>query len=111
MNKKIILIGALLVTTLSANAGVFGAKLKPVPSITLFGQTLSWAIPSLCAGKAAGVLPDASISAKGITFKVPYLAIELPFPLLTLAMQGTTVELKLGEVTKHKQEEATDGSK
>jgi hypothetical protein len=110
MNKKIILIGALLVTTLSANAGVFGAKLKPVPSITLFGQTLSWAIPSLCAGKAAGVLPDASISAKGITFKVPYLAIELPFPLLTLAMQGTTVELKLGEVPKHKQEEATDVS-
>ena len=108
MNKKTILIGALLVTTLSANAGVFGAKLKPIPSITLFGQTLSWAIPSLCAGKAAGVLPNASVSAKGIIFKVPYLAIELPFPSLTLAVQGTKVELKLGEVTKHKQKATKD---
>jgi hypothetical protein len=77
---------------------MFGASLKPVPSVTLFGQTIKWGIPSLCLGKAAGVLPDARVSAEGISFKLPWLAVDIPLPSLILGVKGNRVELKLGEV-------------
>ena len=64
MKKISIIIGALLLTAATANAGLFGAALKPDPSVTLFGQKISWPIPSLCVGAKAGVLPDAGISPK-----------------------------------------------
>ena len=102
MKKILFIIGvALFATTASANGkkpSVFGASLKPVPNVTLFGQTIKWGIPSLCLGKAAGVLPDARVSAEGISFKLPWLAIDIPLPSLTLGVKGKKVELKLGEV-------------
>lgn len=102
MKRISIIIGALLLTAATANAGLFGAALKPDPSVTLFGQKLSWPIPSLCIGAKAGVLPDVGVSPKGINFKVPYFSVELPFPSLTLkAGKGSApVEVKLGAIEK-----------
>jgi hypothetical protein len=104
MKKILLIIGvALFATTASANGkkpSVFGASLKPVPSVTLFGQTLKWEIPSLCLGKAAGVLPDARVSAEGISFKLPWLAVDIPLPSFVLRYKTNKVELKLGEVNK-----------
>ncbi len=100
--KSIIIIGALLLTAATANAGLFGAALKPEPSVTLFGQTLTWPIPSLCVGAKAGVTPNADVSADGVNLKIPYLSVEIPFPSLTLkaGKGGTPVEVKLGAVKK-----------
>ena len=100
--KRLIIIGALLLTAATANAGLFGAALKPVPNITLFGQTLTWPIPSLCVGAKAGVTPDAKVSPEGINFKIPYLSVELPFPSLRVKAGNTSVEVKLGAVKKKK---------
>lgn len=103
MKKILIVIG--LLCAVNANAGdLFGAGLKPKPSVTLFGQKISWAIPSLCIGAKAGVIPDAGISPEGVNLKIPYLSLELPFPSLTLrAGKGSApVEVKLGAVRKQK---------
>jgi hypothetical protein len=99
--KKIIMISAFLLLAGTASAGeTFGASLKPTPNLTLFGQKISWPIPSLCLGAKAGVTSDASVSSDGIKFKIPYLALELPFPALTLGFRNNQIELKLGEVNK-----------
>jgi len=99
--QKCIIIGALLLTAATANAGLFGAALKPKPSVTLFGQTLTWPIPSLCVGGKAGVLPDAKVSPEGINLKIPYLSIEVPFPSLKMKAGTNTVEVKLGAVERN----------
>ena len=105
MKKLLILTGVVLFTT-SANAeGLFGAGLKPKPNITLFGQKLSWPIPSLCIGAKAGVLPDAKVSSDGINFKIPYLSVDLPFPSLTLSGTNTVTEVKIGAIEKSKQKD------
>lgn len=101
MKKLKYIIGALLLTAATANAGdLFGAALKPKPSVTLFGQKLTWPIPSLCLGAKAGVLPDAGISPDGVNIKVPYLAVDIPFPSLTVKAGTNVVELKLGAIEK-----------
>ena len=109
MKKKyIVLLGTFFLFTGVVNAGgLFGAGLKPKPNFTLFGQTITWPIPSLCVGAKAGVLPDASVSPDGLNFKVPYLAIDLPFPSLTLSLgkDKSKVELKLGEVNKNERKD------
>jgi hypothetical protein len=107
MKIKYILVGALLLFAANARAdGLFGASLKPDPNVTLFGQKISWPIPSLCIGAKAGVIPDAGVSPDGLEFKVPYFAVSLPFPSLTLkAGKGSTeVEVKLGAVDKKEAE-------
>jgi len=98
--KRIIIVGALLLTAATANAGLFGAALKPKPSVTLFGQTLTWPIPSLCVGGKAGVLPDAKVSPEGLNFKIPYLAVDIPFPSLQMKAGTNLVEVKLGAIEK-----------
>jgi len=107
MKKTIILIGTLLLMASSVKAGdLFGGSLKPTPNVTLFGQKISWPIPSLCVGAKAGVLPDAGISPEGINVKIPYLALDLPFPSLTISVgkDKTKLELRPGsaEKTAHK---------
>ena len=101
--KRILIVGALLLFAVSVSAGgLFSAGWKPSPNLTLFGQKLSWPIPSLCVGKAAGVLPDAGVSPDGINLKLPYFALTIPFPSLTVKMwkDAPEVELKLGEINK-----------
>ena len=101
MKKTLVLVGALLFAASSVEAGdLFGAGWKPKPSITLFGQKITWALPSLCLGAKAGVLPDAGISPDGINFKIPYLSLDVPFPSLTVKAGGKRAELKLGAIDK-----------
>ena len=104
MKKTLILIG--LFCAVNANAdGLFGAGLKPNPSVTLFGQKLTWPIPSLCIGAKAGVIPDAGVSPEGVNLKIPYFSVEIPFPSLTLkaGKDKSAVEVKLGAVKKEKE--------
>ena len=101
MKKLLIVIG--LLCAVNANAdGLFGAALKPDPSVTLLGQKISWPIPSLCIGAKAGVIPDAGVSPDGLEFKIPYLSVSLPFPSLTLkaGKDSPKVEVKLGSVDR-----------
>jgi len=108
MKYKTYITAALLFFAVSINAdGLFGAGWKPKPNVTLFGQKLTWPIPSLCLGSKAGVLPDAGINSSGINLKIPYLAIDIPFPSLTIKTGDKSVELKLGSVNKseHKPKE------
>jgi hypothetical protein len=103
MKTRLLIIGVFLLCAVNAKAGdLFGGSLKPTPSVTLFGQTISWPIPSLCIGAKAGVLPDAGISPEGIHLKIPYLALDLPFPSLTLSVgkDKTKLEIKPGAVEK-----------
>ena len=101
MKKTLVLVGALLFTASSVNAGdLFGAALKPKPSVTLFGQKITWPLPSLCLGAKAGVLPDAGISPDGINFKIPYLSLDVPFPSVTVKAGDKQAELKLGAIDK-----------
>ena len=103
--KKVIILAMLVFAGTTAQASeLFGAALKPTPSVTLFGQKLSWPIPSICIGAKAGVIPDAGISPKGFNFKVPYFAVDIPFPSLTVKAGTNVVELKLGAVDKNKNE-------
>ena len=104
MKKTLIVIGLFCAVNAHAD-GLFGAGLKPNPSITLFGQKLTWPIPSLCIGAKAGVIPDAGVGPEGINFKIPYFSVELPFPSLTLkaGKDSPSVEVKLGAVNKEKE--------
>ena len=109
--RTLVIIGALLLCAVNVEAGdLFGAGWKPKPSVTLFGQKLAWPLPSLCLGAKAGVLPDAGISPEGLNIKIPYLALEIPFPSLTLSLGKETpkVELKLGAVDKTEHEPKKD---
>ena len=102
--KKLIILSAALLTVGTVSAGeTFGASLKPTPNVTLFGQRISWPIPSLCLGAKAGVTPDASVSSNGVKLKIPYLSLELPFPSLLLGTKTNKVHLKLGEISRSKQ--------
>ena len=99
--KWMLIIGMLCAVTANAD-GLFSAGFKPKPNVTLFGQKLTWPIPSLCVGAKAGVIPDAGLSPDGVNFKVPYFAVEIPFPSLTVKKGTNVVELKLGAVEKNK---------
>jgi len=103
MKMRLLIIGVFLLGAVNAKAGdLFGAGWKPKPSITLFGQKLAWPLPSLCLGAKAGVLPDAGISPDGLNFKIPYLALEIPFPSLVLSLgkDKAKVEIKAGAINK-----------
>ena len=107
--KKIIIIAVLLLAGAAEvkAADRFGAEWKPKPSITLFGQKISWALPSVCIGAKAGVLPDAGVSPDGVILKVPYFSVDLPFPSLnfSLGKGKTEVEVKVGAINKTKHEQ------
>ena len=47
------------------------------------------------------MLPDAKVSPEGINFKIPYLAVDIPFPTLTVKAGTNTVEVKLGAVERN----------
>ena len=111
MKTRLLIIGAFLLCAGSAKAGnLFSASWKPQPSVTLFGQKLAWPLPSLCLGAKAGVLPDAGLSPDGVNLKIPYLALDLPFPSLTLSVgkDKAKVELKLGAIDKTEHEPKKD---
>ena len=92
----------MLVSASSANAGWFGASWKPVPTVKAFWQELKWPLPSLCVGAKAGVMPDANLSTKGVSLKVPYLAIDVPFPSVTLGTKEKRITVGPNSVDKEK---------
>jgi|TARA_Y100000361_G_scaffold146124_1_gene156200 hypothetical protein len=104
--KSYLLIGVFFAIASNANAGLFGGSWKPSPSLKLFGQTVSWPIPSLCLGAKAGVLPDAGISPDGINFKIPYFSVELPFPKLTIQTTNSVTDVKVGSIEKSKRKDS-----
>lgn len=95
--------GILAVCGEKANAAWFGASVKPDPSITLFGQTLTVPVPSLTVGKAAGSSFDASAcSAKGASLTLPYFKVGVRSPKLTVGVKDAKVSLSANGVDKAK---------
>ena len=80
MKKTLVLIGLFCAVNVQAD-GLFGAALKPNPSVTLFGQKLTWPIPSLCVGAKAGVTPNANV-------------------LVKAGKDNPAIEVKLGAISK-----------
>jgi len=94
MNKLTILTAMCfaLVTT-SARAELFGASVKPTPTATVLGQKVTWPIPSLTLGSKAGSGVDAKLSTKGVGFKIPFLAVNLPFPHAVVGVKDSKVSV------------------
>jgi len=93
--------GLLAVCGEKANAAWFGASVKPDPSITLFGQTLTVPVPSLAVGKAAGSSFDASAcSAKGASLTLPFFKVGVQSPKLTVGIKDTKVRLSANGISK-----------
>lgn len=85
----------------SVFAGWFGASVKPDPSITLFGQTLTVPIPSLVVGKAAGTSFDASAcSVKGASLTLPWIKVGVQSPKLTVGIKDAKVSLSTNGIKK-----------
>jgi hypothetical protein len=53
------------------------------------------------------VLPEAGVSPGGLNLKVPYFALDIPFPSLTVSTgrENAKIEVKLGSVDKHEQKD------
>ena len=84
-----------------AMAGWFGASVKPDPSITLFGQTLTVPVPSLVVGKGAGTSFDASAcSVKGASLTLPWFKVGVQSPKLTVGIKGSKVILSTNGIDK-----------
>ena len=95
-------IALMLISSNSVNAGWFGASWKPTPSIKACWQELKWPLPSVCIGAKAGTLPDASVSTKGINFKIPYFAASFPFPSVTLGTKEKRFTIGPNSVSEQK---------
>ena len=95
MKKLIILTVAAcfaLVTT-SARAELFDAGIKPAPTATVLGQKVTWPIPSLTLGTKAGTGVDANLSTKSIGFKIPFFAVNVPFPHAVVGVKDAKVSV------------------
>lgn len=93
--------GLLAVCGEKASAAWFGASVKPDPSITLFGQTLTVPVPSLAVGKAVGTSFDASASSsKGAYLALPYFKVGVQSPKLTVGLKDTKVSLSANGISK-----------
>jgi hypothetical protein len=85
----------------TASASWFGASVKPDPSITLFGQTLTVPVPFLMVGKMVGTSFDASASsAKGAFLTLPYFKVGVQSPKLTVGVKGSKVSLSVNGISK-----------
>jgi len=85
----------------SAFAGWFGASVKPDPSVTLFGQTLTVPVPTLVVGKAAGTSFDASAcSVKGASLTLPWIKVGVQSPKLTVGIKDAKVGLSANGIKK-----------
>ena len=50
------------------------------------------------------MLPNAGLSSDGVNLKIPYLAVDIPFPSLTLKSGEKVIKLKVGAIEKSTQE-------
>ena len=93
MKKSIILTVAacFALVTSSATAELFDAGIKPAQTATVLGQKVTWPIPSLTLGTKAGTGVDANLSTKSVGFKIPFLAVNLPFPHAVVGVKNAKV--------------------
>jgi len=83
-NKLLMIVGVLAIAGTSANAGWFGAGVKPVPFIKVPLLKLVVPCPSAVAGPRAGTEADAKISTQGASAALPWLRGSVRWPSLTL---------------------------
>ena len=94
MNKVTILTAmCLALVTTSVRGEGFGASVKPAPTATLLGQKVTWPIPSLTLGTKAGTGVDANLSTKSVGFKVPFFAVNVPFPHAVVGVKSAKVSV------------------
>ena len=98
--KKIVLTVALIgLFSTSTHASWFGAKFGETSSVTLFGQTLSVAVPSVTLGSAAGTKVSAYADAGGASVALPFFKVGVKSPALTVGA-GTKVRVSTAGVKK-----------
>jgi hypothetical protein len=101
MKKLTILTGmCFALVTSSAQAELFGAAVKPAPSATVFGQKVTWPVPSLALGAKAGEGVDAKLSTRGFGFKLPFFAVNVPFPHAVVGVKDAKVSVGAHGVKK-----------
>ena len=92
-NKLLIIIGVLAIAGTSANAGWFGAGVKPTPYVKVPFVKLVVPCPSAVAGPRAGTEADANVSTKGANFALPWLRGSVKWPSLTLGTSEKNVTI------------------
>jgi hypothetical protein len=92
-NKLLIIIGVLAIAGTSANAGWFGAGIKPVPYIKVPFVKLVVPCPSAVVGPRAGTEVDANVSTSGANVALPWVKGGVRWPSLTLGAGKATVTI------------------
>ena len=101
MKKLIILTSiCLALVTTSARAELFGVGISPAPTATVLGQKVTWPLPSLALGSKAGEGVDAKLSTRGFAFKLPFLAVSVPFPHAVVGVKDTKISVGAHGVKK-----------
>ena len=94
MKKLTILTGmCFALATSSVQAELFSAGVNPAPTATVLGQKVTWPIPSLTLGTKAGTGVDANLSTKSVGFKIPFLAVNVPFPHAVVGVKSAKVSV------------------
>ena len=101
-NSEIESISALFASTSSADGAVIFKKCAACHSIAKGGGNKIGPALWGTLGRKAGTVPDAKVSPEGLFFKVPYLAIDVPFPTLTITNKVGSTVVKLGAVEVNK---------
>ena len=92
-NKLLMIIGVLAIAGTSANAGWFGAGLKPVPYLKVPFVKLVVPVPSAVVGPRAGTEVDANVSTSGANVALPWVKGGVRWPSLTLGEGKATVTI------------------
>ena len=92
-NKLLMIIGVLAIAGTSANAGWFGAGLKPVPYLKVPFVKLVVPVPSAVVGPRAGTEVDANVSTSGANVALPWVKGGVRWPSLTLGGGKATVTI------------------
>ena len=92
-NKLLIIIGVLAIAGTSANAGWFGAGIKPVPYLKVPFVKLVVPCPSAIAGPRAGTEVDVNVSTHGANVALPWVKAAVRWPSLTLGEGKATVTI------------------
>ena len=92
-NKLLIIIGVLAIAGTSANAGWFGAGIKPVPYLKVPFVKLVVPVPSAVVGPRAGTEVDANVSTSGANVALPWVKGGVRWPSLTLGEGKATVTI------------------
>ena len=100
--KKLIILTSMCfaLATSSAQAELFSAGVSPAPTATVLGQKVTWPLPSLALGSKAGEGVDAKLSTRGFGFKLPFFAVNVPFPHAVVGVKDAKVSVGAHGVKK-----------